>query len=440
MDSLYPNTTELAPESLPIPLSESPRVASPPMPEASGEQGLSARGTPLPRRWRLALTFYAFCSNALFSNAIWVVYLAAKGYSPLAIGLFEMTFHVAKLLAEVPTGVFADLVGRRASLIVSMGLYAASMLLFLDPTPVSMVASFALGGLSFAFRGGAEDALVWALAEHGGSPAQQTMRYSRLFSWVTLIALLATALGNGSGGFVSHAWSGLPFVATGVVVAVAILPLLFLPERRLQGTERPHPLAHAWAGLRVAWRDPVLLALLLTSALAGTVVTTIGFYTQLYLARLGYTLAAIGLVFAVSRVLDALATLGAPRLIAHVPARWLVPMAVGLLAAGLGAMSTGLALVGLVGFVLLFRIADDLLLPALSTYLNARAPEAQRATVLSLDTGLFSLGMIVLFPLFGLGLTHVSFEAVYRWTLVALIVGGLAIGTGLSLVRRRAQK
>lgn len=421
---------------VPVPLSESPSIAGPSA-EASLKRGGIARAPSLRLRWRVALSLYAFCSNALFENAIWLIYLAGRGYSPFAIGLFEMEFHVVKLFAEVPTGVFADLVGRRASLIVSMLLQAFSMLLFLAPSPFNVGLSFALSGLSYAFRGGAEDAMIWALAERGGAAAGQVARYSALFSWVTLLALLAIALGNGTGGFLSSVWSGLPFLLTAVVVAAAVIPLLFLPEQKLEHAERPHPLAHAWAGLRVAWHDPLLLALLLTSALAGTVVTTVGFYTQLYLAGLGYTLAAIGLIYAVSRVLDALATLGAPRLIARVPARWLVPVGVVMLAAGLLAMSLGGAAIGLIGFVLLFRVADDLLLPTFSTYLNARAPEAQRATVLSLDTGLFSLGMIVLFPLFGLGLTHVSFESVYLGTLVALIVCGVAIGGWVALWQRR---
>lgn len=433
MESVVPSPV---PEQVPASLTESAVVVGP-MATTGDAPATVALPQSLQRGWRIALSLYAFCSNALFENAIWLIYLAAHGYSPFAIGLFEMEFHIVKLIAEVPTGVFADLVGRRASLMVSVILQGLSMFLFLDPTPPSIGLSFALSGLSYAFRGGAEEAMIWALVERSGDTAGQVARYSRLFSWVALIELLAVALGNGSGGFLSGLWSGLPFLASGIVIAAAVIPLLFLPERRLERTERPRPLAHAWAGLRVAWHDPLLLALLLTSALAGTVVTTVGFYTQLYLAGLGYALAAIGLIYAVSRVLDALATLGAPRLIARVPAQWLIPGGVGLLAGGLLAMSLGSALVGLIGFVLLFRVADDILVPSLSTYLNARTPEAQRATVLSLDTGLFSLGMIVLFPLFGLGLTHVSFEAVYRGTLVALVVCGVAIGGCVALGQGR---
>jgi hypothetical protein len=57
-----------------------------------------------------------------------------------------------------------------------------------------------------------------------------------------------------------------------------------------------------------------------------------------------------------------------------------------------------------------------------------RSPEEQRATVLSFQTGVFSAAMIVLFPLFGLGVSNVSYSTVYLWTLITLSVGSVAIG------------
>src|SRR5262249_2116005 len=94
---------------------------------------------------------------------------------------------------------------------------------------------------------------------------------------------------------------------------------------------------------------------------------------------------------------------------------------------GLLALASQQRLLALLGFVVLLHVGDSILFPALSTYLNERSPEAQRATVLSLDTGLFSAIMIVLFPLFGLGLTHISYAPAYLWTLVALAGSSTAI-------------
>jgi MFS family permease len=185
----------------------------------------------------------------------------------------------------------------------------------------------------------------------------------------------------------------------------------------------------------------VLLGLLLLSALSASIVTTVNFYTQLYFSGIGFTLAAIGLIFATSRVTDSAFTAVAPRIIRRLPPRVLLPIFVGAEALGLLAMSTSQPLVGLLGFLVFFHSADAVLYPAISTYLNQRSPEAQRALVLSLDTGLFSAAMIVLFPLFGLGLTHVPYATAYAWVVVALVAGGFLIlgGTRL-LLRLRAKR
>ena len=66
---------------------------------------------------------------------------------------------------------------------------------------------------------------------------------------------------------------------------------------------------------------------------------------------------------------------------------------------------------------------------------------ARHRTILSLDTGLFSAVMIVLFPLFGFGLTHGSFSGILTWTLLTLVGGGAAIGLAArGLLSRRASE
>ena len=397
---------------------------------------IDAQSEPIPappaarRRWTLALSLYSISANSLFSNAIWLIYLAAHGYTPFQIGLFEALFHIAKFVAEAPTGVFADLVGRRASLIVSAILSSISALLFLFPAFPGVIAlGFALSGLGLAFRGGAESAMIWRLAELSGAP-DQSARFSRLFSGIVILGLLAAAVSVSAGGFMSNVSVALPFVAQSLVIALGVAPLLLLPEKRLAHARARSPFAHFGAGMRAVWRDPWLLALLLLSALSASVFTTVGFYNQLYFHSLGFTLAAIGVIYGASNALDALYTTFAPRLIGLLPAPRLLAIFLGAEALGLLAMSLRAPWLGVASFLLLFHLSDAVLYPALNTYLNQRAPEDQRATVLSLDTGFFSGAMIVLFPLFGFGLTSIPYDVAYRWTLAALVGGSLLIVVG----------
>ena len=394
------------------------------------------------RRWAWAFALYTAAINLGFSRAIWVIYLAAHGYSPFAIGLFETCFHLAKFLAEVPTGVFADLAGRRRSLVVSCALGAAGELFILAPAPALIALSFALQGTAFAFRGGADSAILWAMAEQAGE-ADRSHRYSRLYSAMFLVLLVSEAVGTASGGFLSGVATALPFICQGTATALGIVPVLLLPERRVprpEHAERPHPIAHARDGFRAAWRDPVLLGLLLLSGLTGGIMTTTSIYGQLYFTALGFTIAGVGLIFAVSIVPSSLFTSLAPRLIRAQPARRVLALCVGAETLGLLLMATGVRTLGLLGFLVLFYGADALVMPAISTYLNARSPEAQRATVLSFDTGLFSAVMIVLFPLFGFGLTRLPFRPMLLGVAALLGGGALAIALCVRLLqsKRRA--
>ncbi|HLY30840.1 MAG TPA: MFS transporter, partial [Ktedonobacterales bacterium] len=237
------------------------------------------------RRWTLAYWLYIVGSNIDFTNVVWLIYLAGRGYSPLAIGLFEMLFHLAKFLAEAPTGVFADLVGRRASLIVSCALCALATLLLLIPTTPVIALSFALSGVSWAFKGGAQEAVVWALAQRSGGADSIAQRYSRLFSRTLVVLLIAGALGEASGGYLLRLNVAVPFLCRAVALVIAIAPLLLIPETRARQSAHDdqtshragRPLEHLRAGLAAAWRNPTLLALLLLSGLEAAIFTTTGY-------------------------------------------------------------------------------------------------------------------------------------------------------------------
>ncbi len=390
------------------------------------------------RRWLLAFGLYTVATNTTFSQAVWVLYLAARGYNPFAIGLFETCFHVAKLVAEIPTGIFADLVGRRTSLIVSCAIGSFASLLYIFPTPPILVLSFALQGLAFAFRGGADSALLWTLAERSGAP-EQSAWYSRVFSRMFVITLIAATVGVASGGYLEGVSAILPFLASGVVVALGIPSLLLLPEPRPSGQRlrRHRPLAHLRAGVAAVRADPVLLGLLLLSGLTSGVLTTTGYYSQLYFKSLGFTIAAVGIIIALTNVTAASFASLAPRILRRLSRRAVLATFVAFEAAGVLGLASGQRLLALAGFVVLLQVGDAVLYPAISTYLNERSPEAQRATVLSLETGLFSAIMIVIFPLFGLGLTHIAYVTAYLWTFVALVAGAALIASGVTLLRRK---
>ena len=82
----------------------------------------------LRRQLRCSYT-YSFVLTLNITGAVWVALLAARGYSLWQVGAAEGIFHVVSLLAEVPSGMAADLLGRRRALALSGVAAAVSALL-----------------------------------------------------------------------------------------------------------------------------------------------------------------------------------------------------------------------------------------------------------------------------------------------------------------------
>lgn len=89
-----------------------------------------------------ALYFLEAVSGFGLAQVIWVVLLAGRGFSLAQIGLAEGFFHLVSLLCEVPSGMAADLLGRRRTLAASMAVRALACL--------AMIASWGIGGVCLA--------------------------------------------------------------------------------------------------------------------------------------------------------------------------------------------------------------------------------------------------------------------------------------------------
>lgn len=92
----------------------------------------------------------------------WVAILAARGYSLAQIGFAETVFHITSLLLEIPSGVFADLFGRKRMLIVSSLLHmAANVIMILSGNLFMVCLSLAFFAASCNFESGSGDALAY---------------------------------------------------------------------------------------------------------------------------------------------------------------------------------------------------------------------------------------------------------------------------------------
>ena len=105
---------------------------------------------------------HAFTSTLHFTDAVWVALLAARGFTLAQIGLAEGVFHGVSLLCEVPSGMAADLLGRRRTLIFggALGVVSAATMAF-APSLAFICAGMGLKALGYNLLSGTTEALTY---------------------------------------------------------------------------------------------------------------------------------------------------------------------------------------------------------------------------------------------------------------------------------------
>ncbi|MGH3100094.1 MAG: MFS transporter, partial [Thermoleophilia bacterium] len=234
--------------------------------------------------------------NTLAASLIWginTIFLLDAGLSNLEAFAANAFFTAGMVVFEVPTGIVADTVGRRASYLLGTVTLAASTLLYVLLWQVE--ASFWLWagvsmllGLGFTFFSGAVEAwLVDALAATGYDGPLETV-----FGKGQVVTGIAMLTGSVAGGFIAEQASlGTPFVVRGAVLAVMFAvawrlmhDLGFTPARG----DRPLVAMRrvAAASIDYGWRVPAVKWLTVEALFIGGV-GIYGFYAlQPYLLEL----------------------------------------------------------------------------------------------------------------------------------------------------------
>ncbi|CAN5754737.1 MFS transporter [soil metagenome] len=373
--------------------------------------------------------FYAYklVTEMQFSGGIWILYLKSRGLSLAEIGLAESAFHLAPVLLELPSGSFADLVGRRWSLAIGSLLIALSslMLLFADTLPMAMLALF-LHGASFSFRSGADQAYLYDSL--GDRQATFGSILGKLLGATYLVGGATIWIGA-SLSEISYGWP-IGLAAAAGLAGVWLAAGLAEGRASSEPAERASVGDHAREAVTVLRARPQLVFVLLFSGGFWAAQTIAFLYLQAAFSDRELSNSTIGLILAVGLALTALGSAVAGRVEHRIRfSRQLTALA---LLSGLGIAAVALdPLLVAVSAYLMANLVTGLLDPLLFAWYNHQVPSAQRATLISVDSWLFSLTMIVAFPVAG------WMAGREGWGLVYLACGAVQVGlTVLLLVVR----
>jgi MFS family permease len=353
--------------------------------------------------------------NTLAASLIWginTIFLLDAGLSNLEAFAANAFFTAGMVLFEVPTGIVADTIGRRASYLLGTLTLMASTLLYVllwqigAPLWEWAIASMLLG-LGFTFFSGAVEAwLVDALAATGFTGELETV-----FGRGQIVTGAAMLIGSVAGGFIARQTSlGVPFVLRGLVLLVMfglafrlMHDVGFKPEKGGRALVEMRKIAAN--SVEYGWRVPAVKWLMVESLLTGGVGIYAFYALQPYLLELygdpqAYQVA--GLVAAIVAGAQIAGGIAAPRI------RRLFRRRTSALLATAGLSVVALGLIGLVesfwaviGLIVVWGLLFAATLPIRQTYLNGLIPSRQRATILSFDSMMSSSGGVWTQPLLG---------------------------------------
>jgi MFS family permease len=384
----------------------------------------------------------------LAASTIWSIntlFLLHAGLSFFQTMLVNTTFTVGQIIFEVPTGVVADTIGRKAALLLGVGTILVSTLLYVGAArfgwglPVFIGASVFLG-LGFTFQVGTMDAWLYDALTHVAWEGSR----EKVFAWGGICTSIAGAVGIAIGGFLGNIDLDLPYVARAALLGVAFVAIaVFMRDwgfepRALTASRFVEEGRRVFSrGLRFGWRNPVIRTLFWVSGLQGLfwIFAFYGsqpYFLQLLGRNLVWVAAAVGEgVFLAGIVGYSLAG----RVMTGPNGRRRAGRVLAVITGTEGLLVVGIGLVGVLAAPssrgpLIFGVAVTMWLlgsvlnsvggPVRQVFMNDQISSTERATVLSVDALFGDVGGSAGQP--GLGYIGQQAGIAVAWSLGALAV------------------
>jgi MFS family permease len=369
----------------------------------------------------------------LSASLIWginTLFLLDAGLSIFEVFVANAAFTAAMALFEIPTGVVADTLGRRVSFLLSEATLAVGTLAYVGVAVIhGGLLLFCLAGvilgLGYTFYSGAVEA--WAVDALKATGYQSEL--DGLFARASIVSSVAMITGTILGGVLGQVDLSLPYVARAVLVLMAfgvgfrtMHDIGFTPRamhlRGVVGEMRKV----GRAGMTYGWRNRAVRLLVLYSFLF------VGFFSWAWYAWQPYFLDLYGkdaiwlsgLIASLFALAGIAGNVLIARLVKQIKRRTTIML-------GAAAVSTATMVATgairsfwvTVPIFLLGAVAFGVVSPVRQTYLHSSIPTSERATLVSFDSLVGSLGSVG-------GQTGLGFLSQERSIPAGFVIGGLA--------------
>lgn len=365
-------------------------------------------------------------------GSTYVIFLLRHGLTIFEAQLVNLCFYVTLVLFEVPTGILADVFGRKASFVGSCFLYGASMVMYWRADSFwGFVGAEIVAAIGATLASGAFQAWVVDQMKHHGHAGEMGPVFAKEQS-VSQLFLMAGSVVGGVAGAVEI---GLPWLISGIVMCGAgVLAWRWMEEGYFLREEAP-PGGHLASMQRTSraacslFRSNGAIRFVFgMSAVQFFAFQAPNMQWQPLFERavdgptgLGVLKAGINIAVLAGAVLSLrfLRLMGRER-------RAIVASQIG---AGAGIVLTVLCggMASMMGAFLAHEVFRGITKPIKDAYLNHHIPSRERATLLSFDSIAHHIGGAAGLLISGVIAWKVSFTATWIVSGIALVIGSMLL-------------
>lgn len=341
-------------------------------------------------------------SDMVFILPILMVFLRSFGLTFFHLTLLQAAYSITLMIFEVPSGVFADLYGKKKALIIFFLLWDLGLLLYsLGTTLEIFILAESILGIGTAFLSGTLIALTYEILERSGCVDKAT----KVFGNIQAISISSSFVAYVIGGLIAKIDLRLPFWITLSTFLLGTLICSTLPKVEISDSFRESKskslVKHLTDALTLLRHSPSLLTLVFIIA-SLTCLFTISFWLwQPYLQDIGVGIEFFGIIYGANVVSTVIGARLSYLIEKHVNEKiflLIFPSMVGVSFIVLGLFPYIVTVVVMIQFQQIMKGIGN---PILTKIINMHAPNDIRTTLLSIVNLLGRLQFAIVSPVIG---------------------------------------
>lgn len=246
---------------------------------------------------------FNFINRFMLYMPVFVLFLKMKGLNQTQIMIMMSAYNLAIMVGEVPTGVLADKVSRKASVMTGCIIQGISMLLMIPLSNIIVLVIIeVIFGIGMTFQSGAMSAMFYDYLKSIGKediyPDIEGKRWACVF--------VSQALASLAGGILANYNISLTVVFTGSAYIISAVILIGFKEVYVKRERESNYFQHAAVTLKYILTTKRITTLLIIMVFTGALFSTTMWLYQPYYQEIGIKVSTYGIAYFLMNSVSAL--------------------------------------------------------------------------------------------------------------------------------------